>query len=54
VLGEPDDAGRHKDAESADSADTKAERECQSFHDVPFAQPKEPVEKAGWATAVVL
>jgi hypothetical protein len=33
ALGEPHEAGRRKDADSADSADTKAEHECQGFHD---------------------
>jgi len=38
-LGEPDEAGRRKEADSADSADTKAERECQGFHDISVALP---------------
>ena len=32
VLGEPHEARRRKDADSADSADTKAEHECQGVH----------------------
>jgi len=39
VLGEPDEAGRRKDADSADNADAKAEHECQGFHDVSFTLP---------------
>jgi hypothetical protein len=28
VLGDPDEAGRREDADSADGGDTKAEHEC--------------------------
>jgi hypothetical protein len=38
-VGEPDEAGRRNDADNADSADTKAEQECQGFHNLPFALP---------------
>jgi len=37
VLGDPDEAGRREDADSADGGDTKAEHECEGFHHVLFA-----------------
>jgi hypothetical protein len=33
-LGDPDEAGRREDADSADNGDSKAESECQGFHGV--------------------
>ena len=37
MFGEPDEDGWRKEANRADSADTKSEHECQGFHNVAFA-----------------
>lgn len=39
VLGDPDEAGRHEDAGTADGDDTKADHECKVFQNVLFALP---------------
>ena len=39
VLGDPDKAGRHEDADTADSDDTKADHEGKVFQNVLFALP---------------
>ena len=39
VLGDPDEAGRREDADTADSDDTKADHECKVFHNILFVLP---------------
>ena len=39
VLGDPDEAGRREDADTADSDDTKADHEGKVFHNVLFVLP---------------
>ena len=40
VLGDPDEAGRREDADTADSDDTKADHEGKVFHNVLLVLPK--------------
>jgi hypothetical protein len=39
VLGNPDEAERREDADTADSDDKKAEHECKVFHNGLFVLP---------------